>query len=537
MCVKTVFHGFCFLFVFSSVTVSAQIGIFDNSVDIGDVSEPGNAIVTDSGEYEIEASGEDIWGTADECHYAYTEMSGPFAITANCLVLSLDSSSNWMKAGLMIRNSLEPGAVNYFADVRTDFQVSSQWRANVDSDSGWSNELIPMDVQEGALRIVRVENNLQTFYYDVTEGKWVLSNTQTIELQDPVYVGLAVTAHEDGNFALGIFSDVELNSIESTIGSRTIAREIANAGETVDVSISLLTPDNSEIIPTIIDNIPSGFNAVNINNGGQVVDGAVVWNDIAVSNGPLTYQVVTPATSDTIWEDWSGTIGESAILGDRSLVEISPGAGDFGSAVDWVAVDGKAKGNVTYENGVYTLMGSGYDIWGSSDGGYFVFTNIQGSFVFEAQFTWIEPNPGSNARIGMMVRDPSWKANARNYYPSMRQGGLPFSTWRSTEGGASDYIVVQDSSGVDVNGFDGIWFRMTRTVLDGMIVAEYSLDGTDWFVYHELDMEFPNEIPVGFAIYSSLAQGILSPEDLVTAEVDNVSIEILDTAVCEFMLY
>ena len=61
-----------------------------------------------AGTYIITASGTDIWGTADEFHFAYKQLSGVGSITAK--VLSVENADVWSKAGVMIRETLDPGS-------------------------------------------------------------------------------------------------------------------------------------------------------------------------------------------------------------------------------------------------------------------------------------------------------------------------------------------------------------------------------------------------------------------------------------------
>jgi hypothetical protein len=58
--------------------------------------------------YTMTAGGEDIWGTADQFHFAYKQLSGIGSITAR--VVSISNTDPWAKAGVMIRESLEPGS-------------------------------------------------------------------------------------------------------------------------------------------------------------------------------------------------------------------------------------------------------------------------------------------------------------------------------------------------------------------------------------------------------------------------------------------
>src|SRR5262249_34852973 len=115
---------------------------FTDHQDIGDVASPGNASFGD-GIYALQASGGDIWNTADGMHFFYRTLTGDGEIVAR--VLSVGNTDFWAKAGVMIRESLDPGARNAFM-LETPHDVSPahdepvfQWRSTtggLTSDSG-----------------------------------------------------------------------------------------------------------------------------------------------------------------------------------------------------------------------------------------------------------------------------------------------------------------------------------------------------------------------------------------------------------------
>ena len=114
----------------------AQIGAFDNSMDIGNVGAAGSADAFDLGggdfgaanwEYEIQASGADIWGTADEFHFVYMEVEGDFTIFGRTDIFEA-GDPEWTKSGLMVRNDLTPDSAYAYAMLRTNLDFMAQWR-------------------------------------------------------------------------------------------------------------------------------------------------------------------------------------------------------------------------------------------------------------------------------------------------------------------------------------------------------------------------------------------------------------------------
>ena len=63
-----------------------------------------------NGTFTIKASGAQIYGTADAMHWAYQPLSGDGTIVAR--LVSVQGAAGYASAGVMIRESLDPGSRN-----------------------------------------------------------------------------------------------------------------------------------------------------------------------------------------------------------------------------------------------------------------------------------------------------------------------------------------------------------------------------------------------------------------------------------------
>lgn len=111
----------------------SAIGIFENSADIGNVKHHG-AVSYDPGTeiYSIKGSGTNMWFTEDEFHFLYRKMKGNMILYTT--VKFLDKGVNpHRKAGVIIRESLEPGSPYVSAAYHGDGLVSMQYRVENDS--------------------------------------------------------------------------------------------------------------------------------------------------------------------------------------------------------------------------------------------------------------------------------------------------------------------------------------------------------------------------------------------------------------------
>jgi regulation of enolase protein 1 (concanavalin A-like superfamily) len=176
------------------------------------------------GSIVMNAIGADIWDTADEFRYAYKSLSGNGSITVR--VDSIVRSNEWAKAGVMIRETLEPGSAHAFiaATPEPSHGVSFQRRPAADQASAST------DVADVALpqwvKLTRT-GNVFTAQYSTDGITWVdvtPAAPVSIPMAANVYIGLAVTSHDAAISTAAEFSDV------STTGNVTGAWQVEDVG-------------------------------------------------------------------------------------------------------------------------------------------------------------------------------------------------------------------------------------------------------------------------------------------------------------------
>ncbi|MFX0558437.1 PKD domain-containing protein, partial [Maribacter sp. CXY002] len=162
--------------------------------------------------FEVRASGADIWGSADEFHFVYRELTGNGEIIAR--VTALEQTNAYAKAGVMMRNSLAANAKHaqttmspvanngapsfYFQHRNTTGGATTSTTATVQS--------IPYYV-----RMVRFGNDF-TSAISPDGLTWTDLGTQTITMGTTIYVGLATTSHADGTLATSTYDNVVFNA-------------------------------------------------------------------------------------------------------------------------------------------------------------------------------------------------------------------------------------------------------------------------------------------------------------------------------------
>src|SRR5207244_10005717 len=81
--------------------------------DVGVIGFTGDSsFAPASGSFVVRGAGADVWGSVDAMHFTYRTLSGDGWIAAR--VRSLQNTSSSAKAGVMIRETLAPNAVNAF---------------------------------------------------------------------------------------------------------------------------------------------------------------------------------------------------------------------------------------------------------------------------------------------------------------------------------------------------------------------------------------------------------------------------------------
>jgi regulation of enolase protein 1 (concanavalin A-like superfamily) len=170
--------------------------------DIGNVPFAGFATEHD-GTFDVTGSGADIWGTADAFHYAWHLMNGDGTITAR--VVNVDDVSQWVKGGVMIRDSFDPGSPQAFVLVSHSKGVAFQRREVAGGES-----VSTAGSASTSPHWVKLTRSGDTFTaYESADGSnWTDIGADTIHMAQAIYIGLAVTSHDTTSSATCTFDNV-----------------------------------------------------------------------------------------------------------------------------------------------------------------------------------------------------------------------------------------------------------------------------------------------------------------------------------------
>ena len=184
-----------------------RIGMFEAEADVGKVNLAGRTEHdAAAGTYRVTGSGANIWGSEDAFHYVWTRRSGDLHASARIEWIGRGVDPH-RKAGLMIRQNLSPGSP--YADVvlHGDGLVALQYR---DAQDGPTYEIRSKIAGAKGLRLEREGDYV---YFSVAGADGILRHAggnYRIAFNEPYYVGLAVSAHNEAVAETAIFSDVAL---------------------------------------------------------------------------------------------------------------------------------------------------------------------------------------------------------------------------------------------------------------------------------------------------------------------------------------
>ena len=177
--------------------------------DIGAVGRAG-ANSSSGNTISISGSGADVWGAADAFRFVYRSLSGDGSVEAQ--ITSMQETNGWAKAGVMIRESLDPGARNAFAFATPTFHGLNA-QARTAPGGGTDSAAGPLRNAPVWVRLTRAGSTFTAA--SSTDGTgWTDFATFTIPMGATAYFGFAVTAHDTAQLNTAVFTDPSVSERE-----------------------------------------------------------------------------------------------------------------------------------------------------------------------------------------------------------------------------------------------------------------------------------------------------------------------------------
>ena len=183
------------------------------NTDLGNVNYAGQA--ESSEDYiTISASGDDLWGIADEGHFVYQEINSDKEIIAK--IQTLNPSRLWAKACVMIRENLSsdsPMAYQGITRIRSDMSDNTNqtlFVRRLTTGAATSSSMIyDTNMLPSYVKLSRIGDTFSG-YWSRDGFSWQLIGSQTISMNQNCYIGLAVSANDNSRFGDAIFSDITI---------------------------------------------------------------------------------------------------------------------------------------------------------------------------------------------------------------------------------------------------------------------------------------------------------------------------------------
>jgi len=221
----------------------------------------GSFVEAPAGTYTMTATGVDIWAAADEFHFAYKELSGAGAIIAK--VESVQNTDPFAKAGVMIRDTLEPGSRNVALFITPENGVRFQYRtpASSSTDRTFAEGITAPQW----VKLERTIGGLFRAFYSADGATWTQVGMMSVSMDVPMYIGLAVTSHNMNVTCEAKFSNVSLTG--TTVGSQWI-----------DQDVGMLSNEAEPMYITVGDSNGAAATVYHTNPDATLINTWTQWN-------------------------------------------------------------------------------------------------------------------------------------------------------------------------------------------------------------------------------------------------------------------
>ncbi|MCX5684453.1 MAG: hypothetical protein NT049_12310 [Planctomycetota bacterium] len=182
--------------------------MFEQAADVGTIELKGSsAYLADKAQYRITGSGTNIWGEADAFQFLWKKASGDLVLRMD-VAWEGEGKEPHRKACAMVRQSLDADSPYVDVAVHGDGLIELQFR----TEKGGLTSGARTPIQAPAT--VKLERDGDVFTASVSKagGPFQPIGAVSLAMPDPVYVGLAVGAHNAKNLETALISNVTLEN-------------------------------------------------------------------------------------------------------------------------------------------------------------------------------------------------------------------------------------------------------------------------------------------------------------------------------------
>lgn len=437
--------------------------------DIGPVGTAGiGGNAGDSGEFlTIGGAGTDIWNSSDSFRYAWLPLTGDSSITAR--VASMEETSPWAKAGVMIRESTaaDSAYVNVVVTPANGVSVQSRSATAAAATSTTLNSLFAARW----LRLSRAGSSF-TAYHSVDGVTWTQAAAPvTVAMGTNVTIGLAVCSGQTAALNFVQFDGISAPGLAQPRPPAPQRPEAIPGNSSVNLSWAAAPYAASyEILRSTTPGGP--FAMIGTTHQTSYLD-AGIQNDVTryyiirginpSGSGPASSEVSATPRSSYLPSGW-----------------INRDIGTVGLA-----------GSVNLTSGLYTILAAGAGVWSTADGFNYSYRDAVGDGSMTVRVDSLSNVNPSATKAGLMFR-ASTAPNAAYAFLAVTPGtGVKFE-YRLTDGASA-------ASQGGVAGTVPRWLRLERS--GGVLRAFSSVNGSTWSqVGADLALDFTGDFLAGIAV-------------------------------------
>lgn len=202
---------------FSGTTSGGTLPDGQVGVDIGSPTPAGSSREA-QGLYTIAVGGADIGGTSDQFHFVYRQITGDIEIKARVgSLLAVDAAS---KAGVMIRSSLTASSAYAFTLINGSAGYGFERRIATSGSSAATHG--GAGTAPGWVRLVRTGQRFDS-YRSADGVTWTRIESLDIALPATVYVGMAVTSHNNAVATTATLDNLTVGTPGPSNGAPTVS--------------------------------------------------------------------------------------------------------------------------------------------------------------------------------------------------------------------------------------------------------------------------------------------------------------------------
>jgi TolB protein len=193
----------------ATARADATLGLFTDHGDVGLCAKPGRVTYdAAAGTYTVGASGANMWFKTDAMQFVWKKVRGDISIAADIAFVGTSTQAH-RKACLVIRQDLNDGSAYVDVALHGDGLTSLQFRS---ATGGITKEIQSMTATPSRVRLDKIGDTVYLSVASGSEEPHPSGASLHFHANDPFYIGLAVSAHDNDAYETAVFSNVKIGS-------------------------------------------------------------------------------------------------------------------------------------------------------------------------------------------------------------------------------------------------------------------------------------------------------------------------------------